>query len=87
MSFILHEKNDAINFVKTEGFDHLDEDMIQLDRNLIKINYVNDLTNIFMDHTGLDLREVLITIYILHQHLKITITKYPIVELNLNFFR
>jgi hypothetical protein len=28
MSFILHEKNDAINFVKTKGFDHLDKDLI-----------------------------------------------------------
>jgi len=40
---------DIVELVDTSNFEHLNDNLILLDKNITKINYINSLTHVFIN--------------------------------------
>jgi len=63
LNFFSQEQIDALKLMEIKGWEHSCKDLAQLDRDRIQINYIDNLTYVFMNReTCLDFKKDLVTL-------------------------
>lgn len=50
IKYLIHNKGDADKLVETKSSKYLDEDLTELNRNMLQTDYINSLTNTFIEY-------------------------------------